>query len=172
MANCFNCQAATDNPRFCSRSCAVVYNNKNSPKRKRRRKCAGCERLVLSKRQFCEDCFANRPRLWKDKQEANRFYVKQARKRLKLKAVDYKGGACKACGYSKCISALEFHHIDPAQKDFQLSEAARDTWSWEKIQTELDKCVLLCCRCHREIHAGIIRMESLDKSNKRDTILD
>ena len=27
--------------------------------------------------------------------------------------------------------------------------------SWARIVRELDKCVLLCCRCHREVHDGM-----------------
>ncbi len=27
--------------------------------------------------------------------------------------------------------------------------------SWEMIEKELKKCVLLCCRCHREVHDGL-----------------
>lgn len=157
MVQCFNCSKQTDNPKFCSRSCAVTFNNKNNPKRKRKRKCVSCERLILSSRQFCSECFENRPKRWDDRKEANRFYVKQSRKRLKTKAVDYKGGSCVKCGYSLCHAALEFHHLDPAEKDFHLSHAATNTWSWDRIKQELDKCILLCCRCHREVHAGIIK---------------
>lgn len=40
------------------------------------------------------------------------------RKRTKIALVEYKGGKCCICGYNKCIEALEFHHLDPSQKDF------------------------------------------------------
>jgi hypothetical protein len=36
-------------------------------------------------------------------------------------AVVYKGGKCQCCGYNKYIGALEFHHVDPEQKDFGVS---------------------------------------------------
>lgn len=38
----------------------------------------------------------------------------------KLKLVELKGGKCEKCGYSKNLSALEFHHIDSSNKLFQL----------------------------------------------------
>lgn len=81
--------------------------------------------------------------------------VTKRRINLKEKAVEYKGGRCqnKECGYNKQISALEFHHLDPSQKDFAIGNEGQ-TRSWQKVKTEIDKCVLLCCRCHREIHAG------------------
>jgi hypothetical protein len=67
----------------------------------------------------------------------------------KKKAVEYKGGKCQECGYKKCIAALEFHHRDPNEKDFEISNGARN---WDKIKAELDKCDLLCSNCHKEVH--------------------
>lgn len=77
-----------------------------------------------------------------------KFYVDLKRKRLKVKAVLYKGGKCIACSYDKCIWALEFHHRDRAEKSFSI--AAPETRAWEKLRVELDKCDLLCANCHRE----------------------
>lgn len=76
------------------------------------------------------------------------------RKRTKIKLVEYKGGKCECCGYSKCIEALEFHHLDPSKKDFQISGTSK---SFEALKKEADKCVLVCANCHREIHAGLIK---------------
>lgn len=66
-------------------------------------------------------------------------------------AIDYKGGSCQKCGYDKCNGALEFHHLDPSEKDFGIS-AKGDIKSWERIRVELDKCILICANCHRELH--------------------
>jgi hypothetical protein len=63
------------------------------------------------------------------------------------------GGACAACGYDKCISALEFDHLDPKQKSFAVSSSRSHMPSALK---EAEKCLLLCCRCHRERHAGLL----------------
>jgi hypothetical protein len=71
---------------------------------------------------------------------------------MKQRAVDHMGGACKACGYDKCIAALEFHHLDPSEKDFAISGKIR---SWTALEVELKKCVMLCANCHREVHAGL-----------------
>ena len=51
---------------------------------------------------------------------------------------------------------MEFHHLDPTQKDFGIS--SNSNRAWEKIRIELDKCVLVCSNCHREIHEGIIKI--------------
>lgn len=75
--------------------------------------------------------------------------------RLKNQAVAYLGGKCIDCGYSKNVKALHFHHLDPSQKDFNISRYKnRD---FEKIKIELDKCVLLCANCHSERHDLIWR---------------
>lgn len=80
--------------------------------------------------------------------------VQVRRKKIKQMAVDYKGGECCKCGYKKYIGALEFHHLDPNVKDFSISNKGHCT-SWEKIKIELDKCILVCSNCHKEIHGEI-----------------
>lgn len=77
--------------------------------------------------------------------------VQKRRVKVKKMAIDYKGGCCSKCGYNKCESALEFHHLDPSEKDFGIGSKGY-TRSWEKVKKELDKCVLLCANCHRETH--------------------
>jgi len=74
---------------------------------------------------------------------------KQRRRTIKIKAVEYKGGKCQNCGYSQCISAMDFHHLDLKEKDFAISGNAG---KWENIKRELDKCILLCKNCHAEHH--------------------
>jgi hypothetical protein len=74
------------------------------------------------------------------------------RQRTKVKLVEYKGRKCKICGYDGCIQAMEFHHLDPKEKDFTISGKS---WSFERLKEESDKCVLVCNRCHTEIHAGL-----------------
>ena len=75
-------------------------------------------------------------------------------KRFKQDCIDYKGGSCKLCGYNRCNSALEFHHLDPSKKDLTISKVSVTSIN-DEIRKELDKCVLLCSNCHREVHAGI-----------------
>jgi hypothetical protein len=78
------------------------------------------------------------------------------RQRVKQRAVAYKGGQCQVCGYDRCIQALQFHHLDPAQKDFTISGK---TMAWERIREEIDKCLLLCANCHAEVHSGLLPFE-------------
>jgi hypothetical protein len=74
---------------------------------------------------------------------------KQRRRNLKLKAVAYKGGKCRKCGYYKCVGAMDFHHLNPNEKEFTISG---NSGKWENIKKELDKCELLCKNCHAERH--------------------
>ena len=78
--------------------------------------------------------------------------VKKRRRKVRLMAIEYKGGRCSRCGYNRCIEALEFHHLDSSKKDFGIS-ARGYTRSWARVRAEIDKCVLLCSNCHRELHA-------------------
>lgn len=81
-------------------------------------------------------------------------YKLQAKRRqweFKNLCVKHKGGKCIKCGYDKNTAALEFHHKDPAKKEFSISKS-RDWKFNEVIFNELDKCDLLCSNCHREEH--------------------
>lgn len=77
--------------------------------------------------------------------------VQRRREKVKKLSIEYKGGKCQICGYNKCVDALEFHHLNPEEKEFGISSKGY-TRSWEKVQQELDKCILLCSNCHREVH--------------------
>ena len=80
--------------------------------------------------------------------------VKDYRTRLKERAVYVMGGKCQCCGYNKVNTALEFHHLDPAQKEFSFG--ANTNKSWNTVRNELKKCILVCANCHREIHSNLI----------------
>jgi hypothetical protein len=75
----------------------------------------------------------------------------ERQKKLKIQCVEYKGGCCQVCNYSKSLSALEFHHLNPSEKEFSLSSKKSFSFN-ELIKKELDKCILLCANCHREQH--------------------
>ena len=63
------------------------------------------------------------------------------------------GTACWLCSYDKGIqgtAALDFHHVNPLLKKFNVSRREIAGLRWDKIWEEMQKCVLLCCRCHRE----------------------
>ena len=73
---------------------------------------------------------------------------------LKCKLVQMLGGKCKICGYDKCVAALDFHHRDEKTKKFEINMAVNSGYSWEDVKKEIEKCDLLCCRCHRELESS------------------
>ena len=83
-------------------------------------------------------------------------FVTEFRRKRKKKCVDYKGGKCQVCFYNRCIEALDFHHLDPLEKDFGLGDGYGR--NWEKTKIELDKCILVCSNCHREIHSNLLKI--------------
>jgi len=63
---------------------------------------------------------------------------------------------CSVCGYSKCFEALDQHHNDPNEKDFEISRFMQKPFNKENQKTllkELGKCICMCANCHREFHA-------------------
>lgn len=126
------------------------------------------KRKILSNRKYCLSCSPwgqhNTRILDGDKlithsrtaRDGNVQHVNDYRQRMKLRAIAYKGGRCERCPYDRCPSALTFHHLDPSQKDFTISQVTR---RWEVVRAELDKCIMLCMNCHAEEHD---RLRSLD----------
>ena len=75
--------------------------------------------------------------------------AKERLQKYKQECIEYLGGKCSICGYDKCAAALEMHHPN---KDKSVEYYAMKNWSFEKRKDELDKCILVCANCHREIH--------------------
>ena len=66
------------------------------------------------------------------------------------------GGKCTMCGYDYNPSVLVFHHPngrdgDPERK---ISALIKNTGFKARVRldSELDKCVLLCSNCHMDFH--------------------
>jgi hypothetical protein len=87
-------------------------------------------------RSRCKKCHSNNTR--------DRF------RRNKQRAVEYLGGKCVKCGYSRCAGALDFHHPNPSIKPKDWSKIS--TWGWTRLKKAIKGCILLCATCHREEH--------------------
>lgn len=72
------------------------------------------------------------------------------REQLNERAAD---AGCSVCGESdpRC---LDFHHRDPAEKARSISEMVTRGVSKQRLEAELENCVVLCANCHRERHAN------------------
>jgi len=78
--------------------------------------------------------------------------VKKWRRNTKERIITAMGGKCACCGYNKCHDAMDLHHLNPNEKEFSFAAIRANPKNWDSIVQELRKCVLLCNRCHREIH--------------------
>jgi transposase len=83
--------------------------------------------------------------------------IAEHRRRLKVLLVSESGGRCRICGYDRCTAALEFHHLDPAEKSHGIS-ARGLTLSVEAARREVAKCILLCSNCHVEVENGMTEL--------------
>ena len=86
-------------------------------------------------------------------------------KYIELIKIKMYGGKCCRCGYNKCVQALEFHHIDPKQKDTIISS---DSITIEKAIEESKKCILICSNCHKEFHAGLWDLSELNLEERKE----
>lgn len=70
----------------------------------------------------------------------NRNYVQQIKSEMK----------CNTCGENRHW-VLDFHHLDPSVKDGNISYMVASMGK-EKVLEEIEKCIVLCANCHRDLH--------------------
>lgn len=75
-------------------------------------------------------------------------------RQTKLRAIDYKGGSCQMCGYNACAAALEFYYV-AGDTDSHSPINNKQSRKWNIVREKLDRCILVCSNCHREIHNGM-----------------
>ena len=90
--------------------------------------------------QYREHYLNNREQLKQNDRERH--------KKTKIEFIKMLGSKCSKCGYDKCIAGLDFHHLDP--KDKEINHECKSKKFEEKIKT--GKIILLCSNCHRELH--------------------
>lgn len=105
-----------------------------------RRHCIKCTREHAKRRKFDNKELAKR-------RNAGRkaFWVKEL------------GGRCQCCGFNDYLGSLEFHHVDPDEKEHWpaiLMNNGNATDSFYNCRQEFDKCCLLCSNCHHAITSG------------------
>lgn len=105
------------------------------------RKCIICGEIkpindFYSTRNACKDCV---------RREEREKYTKKMNDFIAYK----KTLCCQKCGESRHY-LLDFHHKDPLQKDYTISDNTHA--KLETIMKEIQKCIPLCSNCHREFH--------------------
>ena len=153
-------EAQRSNKKYCSKDCENAMRRKKwaeRPKEEKEqklmpiKKCMICEQEFRPKtksanqRSCCYDCMPDG--------------VQLTRGMFLAKIKERRGGKCEHCGYNKCLKALEFHHLDPTQKDFTISN---DHFKLAEAVEESKKCVLICANCHRELHDNLWNIKEIN----------
>ena len=87
---------------------------------------------------------------YKERAKLSGVKLKDRNKKLAIRYKTIVG--CLYCGL-KHPAALEFHHLDPLQKEFELSRVK--AVGYKKFKEEIRKCIVLCSNCHRIEHYNL-----------------
>ncbi len=118
------------------------FNFKNKAKGKRQSQCKECQRARERELYQLKYKIAN-CELYKNNRRKFRIETRQF-----IQDIKSEKGCC-ICG-EKDPCCLDFHHIQ--DKEFEVSKGT--DVSKERLEKEIQKCVVLCANCHRKIHAG------------------
>ena len=58
---------------------------------------------------------------------------------------------CAKCGDDRGY-VLEYHHINPEEKENTIARLTSNNYTLDKVYDEIQKCIVLCANCHREFH--------------------
>ena len=75
--------------------------------------------------------------------------------RTERRAMLLDGKVCERCGFDD-PRALEFHHRNPAEKEFTVGSLM--TKSLERLLAEVAKCEIICANCHAIEHAPMVEL--------------
>jgi hypothetical protein len=103
---------------------------------------------------YCKYCMRE---LVRDHYRRNtHYYVRKAKARnpfwragVRAKLLSYLADhPCVDCGEDDPV-VLEFDHLDPASKTFEVSILMSRQAGWRRIREEIAKCAVRCANCHR-----------------------
>ena len=88
--------------------------------------------------------------------------IKQRKKEIKEWFSNYKTNLkCEICSENH-PATIQFHHIDPKEKELEISLAINNGWSINKILSEINKCQVLCANCHFKLHYYLAKGERFE----------
>jgi transposase len=130
------------------------YDLRTANPRGRRRRCGDGSRLVSfeCKRHGTTEFILERRGYYRCKR-CRAAAVAKRRRTVKKTLVEEAGGACRLCGYARCLNALQFHHLESDSKSFHLAHRGHSR-SIGRSREEMRKCILLCANCHAEVEGG------------------
>lgn len=96
-------------------------------------------------RKYKQKHYAENKQYYLEKAKAYREAGRERLNRYKSRLV------CSNCGESRWW-LLDFHHVDPSEKDREVCKLIDAP---NKLEAELEKCIVLCANCHRDLHYRI-----------------
>jgi hypothetical protein len=152
---CLHCNKETNNPKFCSSSCAARYNNSHFPKRRRQHYfCKSCGAETGYRRSYCKSCDPTKPKNFgivtiaevrlRARYQANAWIRKLARR---VYFSSDKPRCCSVCGYSK---HFEVCHVRPIQAFPENTPMS--------VVNSPENLIALCPNCHWELDHGILSL--------------
>jgi len=81
---------------------------------------------------------------WKKLHTEQRYRKRQQAWMAKKKIEE----GCDKCNYNEHPRALHYHHKNPSEKEFGISQALNSGYGKDTIIEETKKCILLCANCH------------------------
>lgn len=161
IRNCEYCGKSTENPKFCSSSCAARYNNIHFPKRKKKKRyCKYCGAEVEGRRVACDDCNPNSQdwdniTLGEVIGKASYQIAANVRRRARYR---YRNSSrpkyCVNCGYKKHYEVCHIHAIMDFPPETSVAEI-----------NQLKNLVALCPTCHWELDNGLLSIEEIRSKN-------
>lgn len=151
---CITCNNLTQNPKFCSRSCAAKTNNKLNPKRKPEGVCKLCKIQILSNRSYCKNCYKENfsskdltleEAIYTTHHRSSAYALIRTRARQKIKSKNIT--KCYNCNYNKHI---EVCHVKPICS-FDLNTKISIINSDENL-------ICLCPNCHWEFDNKLLSL--------------
>ncbi len=101
----------------------------------------------------CRECCRANLRSHYDRNKT--YYYDRNTRRRKEKSLLWKSIKsklkCERCGENH-PATLDFHHLDPTEKENSVSQLALQGASEQRLQEEVEKCIILCANCHRKEH--------------------
>lgn len=99
--------------------------------------------------------------------EYSKSTKKYWRIKIKERGIQSLGGKCVSCGGEFEDCCYDFHHLNPSEKEFTISQSnTNGARSWLKLRDEIKKCALLCANCHRLVHGGFVEIENKNYFNE------
>ena len=123
------------------------------------------QKLQGNQQKYCSNACKQKAHWNNIKKQTNSYHSQTKRGiRRKLDYVNKLGGKCSKCGYNKNLAALEFNHVDPSNKLFDLNIRKLSNTTEKSLLLELSKCNLLCSNCHREHHYPNMEVQTLSEA--------